>query len=160
MTAEIRRRAADAVCLDVLAVRGPGILGLNDSLLRSALLARTNPMHVRVLLLDPDCDAAARRAAEIRESLATFGAGIRLALARLAEVDAAGAVDLDVRLYTRLPVWRIIRLDDVAWVSSFGAQWEGHESTVNEISRTPRGSFWSGYPRHFDDLHAHARRVV
>ena len=39
---------------------------------------------MRVLLLDPDSPAAAIRAAEIGESPDSFGAGIRLALARLA----------------------------------------------------------------------------
>ena len=158
---EIRRRAVDATQLDVLAVRGLGILRLKDSLLRPALVARTEALRVRVLLLDPDCDAAARRAGEIGESAASFAAGIRLAVARLEEAAADGPnVDLDVRLYTCLPVWRIIRLDDMTWVSSFGATWEGHESTIYEIPYTPRGSFWAGYRRQFDDMHANARRVI
>lgn len=158
---EIRRRAIDAKQLDVLAVRGLGILGLNDSLLRPALIARTEVLQARVLLLDPDSDAVAKRAAEIGESTSSFAAGIRLAIARLEEVAADGVkIDLEVRLYSCLPVWRIIRLDDLKWVSSFGATWEGHESTIYEIPYTPRGSFWTGYRRQFEDMHANARRVI
>lgn len=158
---EIRRRAGDAQQLDVLAVRALGIIGLNDSLLRPALLARTEPLQVRVLLLNPDSDAAHRRATEIGEGHASFAAGIQLALAKLREIgEDVTNVDLEVRLYDRLPVWRYFRIDDLAWVSSFDAQWEGHESTIYEIPHTPRGSFWAGYRRQFEDLNEHAHRVI
>jgi transcriptional regulator with XRE-family HTH domain len=161
VTAEIRRRAGDATQLDILAVRALGIIGLNDSLLRPALVARKRPLQVRVLLLEPDSDAARRRAGEIGESPASFAAGIQLALARLEEVrELAPNVDLEVRLYDRVPVWRYFRIDDLAWVSSFDAKWEGHESTIYEIPHTPRGAFWAGYRRQFDDLHDNARRVI
>lgn len=150
---QIRRRAHEANELDVLAVRALGIIGLNDSLLRPALLARTTPLRVRVLLLDPDSPLAERRAAEIGESAEAFASGIRLALARLREVAATNpVVDLAVRLYARLPVWRVIRLDEVMYVSAFDAAWEGHESAVYEIPHTPRGAFWAGYRRGFEDL--------
>lgn len=158
---EIRRRATDAGQLDVLAVRALGILGLNDSLLRPALLARQQPLQVRVLLLDPESAAAHRRAQEIGEGHASFAAGIQLSLAKLREVaELAPNVDLEVRLYDRLPVWRYFRIDDLAWISSFDAKWEGHESTIYEIPFTPRGSFWAGYRRQFDDLHDNANRVI
>jgi transcriptional regulator with XRE-family HTH domain len=158
---EIRRRATVAEQLDVLAVRGLGIIGLNDSLLRPALMRRKEALRVRVLLLDPDCEAATLRAAEIRESAAAFGAGIRLAVARLEEfAETAANLDLELRLYDRLPVWRIIRIDRLAWVSCFDARWEGHESTVYEIPQTPGGSLWAGYRRQFEDVHAHSRRVI
>jgi transcriptional regulator with XRE-family HTH domain len=150
---EIRRRASQAHELDVLAVRALGIIGLNDSLLRPALLARKSPLQVRVLLLNPDCPAAQIRAGEIGESPESFSAGIRLALARLREVSATNeAVDLTVKIYDRLPVWRLIRLDDVMYVSAFDAAWEGHESAVYEVPNTPRGAFWAGHRRGFEDL--------
>jgi transcriptional regulator with XRE-family HTH domain len=158
---EIRRRAVAAKELDVLAVRGLGIIGLNDSLLRPALLSRAEPLKARILLLDPNCPAAATRAAEICESVPAFAAGIRLSVARLAECAETGAnVDLEVYLYDRLPVWRIIRLDSLMWVSCFDSQWEGHESTVYEIPQTPAGSLWAGYRRQFEDMRANADRVI
>ena len=114
-------------------------------MLRPALMDRSTVLQVRVLLLDPECDAAAQRANGIRESAPSFAAGIKLAIARLEEVAAAGMpVDLDVRLYSSLPIWRIIRVDETTWVSSFSGTWEGHESTIYEIPYTPRGSFWVG----------------
>jgi transcriptional regulator with XRE-family HTH domain len=158
---EIRRRAGVADRLDVLAVRGLGILGLNDSLLRPALALRGEALRTRVLLLDPDSEAAEQRAREIGETSAAFAAGIKLTLARLDELAASAAnIDLCVRLYSALPIWRIIRIDEVMWVSAFAPGWEGHEATVYEIPSTPRGSFWAGYSRQFDDINAHARRVL
>jgi hypothetical protein len=46
--------------VDVLAVRGLGLLGLNHSLLLGAVAegARDAPLRLRVLLLDPDSAAA------------------------------------------------------------------------------------------------------
>ena len=161
VAAEIRRRAADARELDVLAVRGLGLLGLNDSLLRPVLMTRAEPLRVRVLLLDPASDAARQRAGEIGESNASFGAGIQLAVARLAEVaESCPTLDLQVSLYTRLPIWRYIRLDGTAYVSSFDEAWEGHESTIYEIPHTPRGAFWAGHRRGFEDMLKNARRVI
>jgi transcriptional regulator with XRE-family HTH domain len=151
---DIRRRVEDAQELDVLAVRGLGIVGLNDSLLRPALAMRTSArLRVRVLLLHPECSAARRRAAEIGESYESFAAGIRLALARLREVAAVNPVlDIRVGLYGRVPVWRLIRIDAVQYVSVFDALWEGHESTVYEVPDTPRGAFWAGFRRLYEDL--------
>ena len=72
---------------------------------------------------------------------------------RLREVvDTNSVVDLTVKLYDRLPVWRVIRLDEMIYVSAFDAAWEGHESAVYEIPHTPRGAFWAGYQRSFEDL--------
>lgn len=153
----IRDRAQRAGQLDVLAVRALGIMGLKDSILRPALISRAIPMRVRVLLLDPSCPVAARRAGEIGESVDAFTAGIRLSLVRMAELAAVHGIDLDLRLHTRLPVWRVIRLDDVLYVSAFDAAWEGHESTVYEIPQTPRGAFWAGFRRLFDDIWDNAR---
>lgn len=151
MAEEIRRRASGAREIDVLAVRALGILGLNDSLLRTAVTGRN--VRLRVLLLDPECPAAERRAEEIGESWRSFADGIRLSLSRLREVaDANPGLDLRVWTYCRLPVWRLIRLDDVLYVSAFDRQWEGHASAVYEVPRTDRGAFWAGYARLFEDL--------
>ncbi|RZU48636.1 helix-turn-helix protein [Krasilnikovia cinnamomea] len=158
---EIRRRAEVAGQVDVLAIRGLGILGLNDSLLRPTLARRGCPLKARILLLEPGCEAAATRAGEIGENPAAFASGIKFTLARLEELTASAEnLDLTVSLYSSQPIWRTIRVDDVLWVSSFAPGWEGHESTIYEIPKTPRGSFWSGYCKQFDEMSAHARRVI
>lgn len=148
----IRDRARRADHVDLLAVRSLGIIGLNDSLLRPTLTSRTSPVRIRVALLDPDCPVAARRATEIGESVEAFTAGIHLSLARLREMTTMDGVDLDVRLHAQLPVWRIIRPDRVLYVSAFDAAWEGHESSQYEIPHIPRGAFWAGFCRLFEDV--------
>lgn len=160
VAAEIRRRAGEAEELDVLAVRGLGILGLNDSMLRPSLVGRAEPLRLRVLLLDPTCPAAERRAAEIGESPAAFASGIRLALDLLRELAVLPHLDVRVWLYCRLPVWRLIRVDDVMFVSAFSERWEGHESAVYQIPRTDRGAFWEGHVRGFLDVLESAEQVI
>lgn len=71
---------------DTSAVRGLGVLGLNDSMLRTDL-QRSTPA-VRVLLLGADYPATERRAAETGEGYASYAAGIRLSIERLRKLGA------------------------------------------------------------------------
>jgi transcriptional regulator with XRE-family HTH domain len=157
--AEIQRSAGTATVLDVLAVRGPGLLALRDSLLRPHLdRAGNGPPHLRVLMLDPDSPALAQRAAEIGESVESLAGGVRLAEARLRELAQSGRVE--VYRYRALPVWRIIRLDTTIYVSAFDAGWEGHESATYKILATPQGPLYRGYRRLFDAMVGDAERVI
>lgn len=51
-----------------------------------AAVAKASPCTVRVLLLDPESQAAHRRAEEIGESFESFAGSVRLAVARLREL--------------------------------------------------------------------------
>lgn len=155
--ADIHAAARQASRIEVLAVRGLGIIGMNDSLLRATII--DNRPTLRVLLLDPDSEAASRRAAEIRESLETFTAGIHLSVARLRELADAG-VSVDCRLYRILPTWRVIGMDDTLFVSAFGESHEGHTSPMYRITRTLSGAWHRGFVRFSDELHRTARRVI
>lgn len=155
--ADIRARAAIASRMDILAVRALGIIGFKDSLLRRSVLGAAPHATLRVLLLDPDCPAATQRAAEIDESVEAFTGGIRLSLVRLREL--AATVPTEVYLYTEVPVWRMIGLDDTLYVSSFSAEWEGHESPTYKLVNTTGGSLFHGFRRTFDDLRNGAHRV-
>lgn len=154
---EIQRQAKSAVELDVLAVRGLGLVALNDALLRDGL-TRPQPPRARVLLLDPDSPALAARAAEIGESAESLAGGIRLAEARLREL--APGRDLAVYRYRIMPTWRVIRLDTTMYVSAFDAGWEGHESAVYKVMRTPNGPLFRGFCRMFDALLAEGERAI
>jgi transcriptional regulator with XRE-family HTH domain len=136
---EISGRARDAKRIDLLVVRALGLIGLNESLLRPAVTGhRREPLRLRVLLLDPDCGAASVRAKEIRESPASFRAGINLSIARLEELTEQSDIDVSVRKYRALPVWRYIRLDDVLYLSMFQPSSEGHQSSVYKlVAATP-----------------------
>jgi transcriptional regulator with XRE-family HTH domain len=148
--AEIQRQARSAAQIDVLAVRGLGLLGLNDSLLRASLVRPDPPPRVRVLLLHPNAPAAAVRAAEIGESAESFASGIRLAEARLRELVDAG--DVQAYRYRGLPTWRIVRLDTALYLSAFDAGWEGHDSAVYKIMATPSGPLFRGFCRMFESM--------
>lgn len=154
---EIQRQAAGAAEVDVLAVRGLGLVGLNDALLRGSLTAPAGP-RVRILLLHPEAPALATRAAEIGESAESLAGGIRLAEARLREV--APGRDLSVWRYRILPTWRVIRCDTTMYVSVFDAGWEGHESAVYKVMATPSGPLYRGFRRMFDALIAEGEQVI
>lgn len=153
---EIQQLARDATEIDVLAVRGLGLLALNDSLLRARLEA--GGVRVRVLLLDPDSAALARRAAEIGESAESLAAGVRLAESRLRELG--GTCDIEVYRYATVPTWRVIRADQVAFVSTFDAGWEGHESATYKVMAAPGGPMFRGFRRMFDAMVEAAQRTV
>ncbi|MFI1385529.1 helix-turn-helix domain-containing protein [Embleya sp. NPDC020886] len=148
---EIQRAARTVDELDVLAVRGLGLIGLNDSLLRSSLTRFDGTrLRLRVLLLDPDCSALADRAAEIGESAESMANGVRLTAARVR--DLADVCDVQVHWYRSLPTWRLIRVGKVLYLSGFDAGWEGHESALYKVMETPYGPLYKGFRRMFDGL--------
>ncbi|WP_034091656.1 helix-turn-helix domain-containing protein [Streptacidiphilus albus] len=156
--AEIQRQARTAEQIDVLAVRGLGLLGLNDSLLRASLVRVDQPPTVRVLLLDPESRSAGVRAAEIGESADSLASGIRLTESKLRELVAV--CDMQVYRYGGLPTWRIVRLDAALYLSAFDAGWEGHDSAVYKIMATPAGPLFRGFRRMFDSMIAASSRMV
>lgn len=155
-SAEIREMASRAAVVNVLAVRGLGLLALNDSLLWPAL--SEGRCKARVFLLDPDCAAARSRAGEIGEAPAVFSSGIRLAVERLRELAAQPGAGLVLYLYDSRPVWRVIGLDDTLYVSGF-ASWEGHSSTMYKLLPTTGGALHQGFRRMLDDLAATSTQV-
>ena len=157
---EIQQQAREAEELDVLAVRGLGLIGLNDSLLRACLPREQGGkgLRVRVLLLDPESEALAQRAAEIGESAESLAGGVRLAEARLREL--ADLCDVKVYRYRMLPTWRVIRTDTTMFVGAFDAGWEGHESATYKVMATPHGPLFRGFCRMFEAVIAGAERTV
>ncbi|MGC9543600.1 helix-turn-helix domain-containing protein [Streptomyces sp. UG1] len=157
---EIQQQARAATELDVLAVRGLGLIGLNDSLLRACLPREQGGkgLLVRVALLDPDSDALARRAAEIGESTESLASGVRLAEARLRELAEVG--DVGVWRYRMLPTWRLIRTDGTMFVGAFDAGWEGHESALYKVMETPHGPLYRGFRRMFEAVIDGAERTI
>lgn len=157
---EIQQQAREAKELDVLAVRGLGLIGLNDSLLRACLPRDQGGkgLRIRVLLLDPDSDALDRRAAEIGESSESLAGGVRLAEARLREL--ADSSDIEVYRYRMLPTWRLVRTDSTMFVSAFDAGWEGHESATYKVMETPHGPLFRGFRRMFEAIVDGAQRTV
>ncbi|MFE6909425.1 helix-turn-helix domain-containing protein [Streptomyces erythrochromogenes] len=154
---EIQQQVQGAEELDILAVRGLGLIGLNDSMLR-AHLGRDGRLRVRVLLLDPEAPELALRAAEIGESAESLAGGVRLAEARLRELS--GICDVEVYRYAMLPTWRLIRADSTLFVGAFDAGWEGHESATYKVMETPHGPLFRGFRRMFEAVVRGAQRTV
>ncbi|MEU3723375.1 helix-turn-helix transcriptional regulator [Streptomyces sp. NPDC031705] len=155
---EIQQQVRVARELDILAVRGLGLVGLNDSMLRPHLVQQGGGLRVRVLLLDPQAPALALRAAEIGESAESLAGGVRLAEARLREL--ADICDIEVYRYGMLPTWRLIRADSTMFVGAFDAGWEGHESATYKVMQTPHGPLFRGFQRMFEALAKGAERTV
>lgn len=158
---DIRTSVRQAREVDILAVRGLGIIGLNDSLLRAAVTDSESLRVVRALLVDPDSVAAHRRAAEISESVETFAAGVLLAIARLRELAEDTTATVEIYLYDLLPTWRVIALDETLYVSAFGSDTEGHASPMYKISGTAYGgALHRGFRRFIGELQRTAQRVM
>ncbi|MFJ1565645.1 helix-turn-helix domain-containing protein [Streptomyces erythrochromogenes] len=155
---EIQQQVRGAEQLDILAVRGLGLIGLNDSMLRAHLRARSGRLRARVLLLDPEAPALALRAAEIGESTESLASGVRLAETRLRELS--GICDIEVYRYAMLPTWRLIRADSIMFVGAFDAGWEGHESATYKVMETPHGPLFRGFRRMFEAVVRGAQRTV
>ncbi|MFE3580551.1 helix-turn-helix domain-containing protein [Streptomyces vinaceus] len=155
---EIQQHTRAATELDILAVRGLGLIGLNDSMLRAHLGRADGRLRVRVLLLDPEGPALAQRAAEIGESPESLAGGVRLAEARLKELS--DVCDIEVYRYGMLPTWRIIRTDNLMFVGAFDAGWEGHESATYKVMETPHGPLYRGFRRMFEAVIDGAERTV
>jgi transcriptional regulator with XRE-family HTH domain len=157
---EIQQQAREVRELDILAVRGLGLIGLNDSLLRACLPREQggSGLSVRVALLDPDSPALAQRAAEIGESAESLAGGVRLAEARLREL--ADTCEISVWRYRILPTWRLIRMDSTLFVGAFDAGWEGHESATYKVMETPHGPLFRGFRRMFEAVIDSSERTV
>lgn len=155
---DIRRAASEAVRVDVLAVRGLGLVGLNDSLLRGPL-RESGDGALRALLLHPDSGGAERRAAEIGETFLGMASGIRLATERLAALSRDG-LEVQVYWYRQVPTWRMIALDETMFVSVFDTSTEGHAGSLYQLVPAPRCVLYRGYRRMFEALRVDAERVV
>jgi hypothetical protein len=158
---DIRDLAATAHRIDILAVRGLGLFGLNDSLLRAIVAAeRDKPLSIRVLLIDAACGAASRRAAEIGESSESFAASVRFAEHKLKDLSTEPGIAMQAYRYAGLPVWRIITVDDTAFVSTYDEDWEGHNSPVHRIEALGDGALFKGFRRMFNELAATAEQFI
>jgi transcriptional regulator with XRE-family HTH domain len=156
---EIRDHARKAAQVDILAVRGLGLLGLNDSELRGPLTERQAPVRVRALLLDPDSPAVAVRAGETGESPESYAAGIRMSLARLAELEGHPVVRLEAAVYSALPVWRMLAFDGTLFLSAFTPRAEGARSGMYKLTAASDGVLHAGMTRQFEEMWRNARRA-
>ena len=157
----IRTAAAGARQVDVLAVRGLGILGLNDGLLRGPL-TRSRPVSLalRVLVLDPASPAGIRRAGELGESPESFASACDLSLSRLRELAAHDGLEVEVYRYRSAPIWRLIRADETMFAGTFDTLREGHSSPVYRLPGRVDGTLYRAFCRVIEDTVAAGERLI
>ena len=157
----IRHTAMAAERLDVVAVRGLGILGMNDGLLRGPLtIERTRPLRLRVFVLDPHCTAAEVRARQIGETPGTFAAACSLSLEKMRDLKAIPSVQLAVYQYRQRPIWRIIHAETGMFVGTFDALREGHHSPVYRLPRRVDGTLYRAFAAVVDQLLEDGEQII
>lgn len=57
-------------------------------------------------------------------------------------------------------MWRIIKIDEIFFVSAFTVQHEGHASPVHRIEPSPRGTLHHAFTRTLEQAVARGDRVV
>ncbi len=149
---EIRKYLGAVTSVDVLTIRGLGIFGLKDSLLRSQLSDTTRQITTRILYLSPSSDFVEIRAREIGENTNTFRQGIILAEQSLITLQQTEMLGLQAAAYDALPIWRLIRVDKHMFVSAFLPRMDGHRSPVLELIDDSGDSVYHVFMRYFDDL--------
>lgn len=112
-----------------------------------------------MLFIDPESEASAQRAEEIGESPESFAAGINLSIARIKEL-AHPHEHIELYLYQSTPVWRIIRLDHVLFVSAFTSHHEGHTSPAHKIEPITGGVLHAAFLRTLSEAFKTSTRVV
>jgi hypothetical protein len=158
---EILHRAASASVVDILALRGSELIGLAGPL-RSA--ASTAPpgreVTVRVLLLDPGSAAARRRAGELGEPPGSFDAEIRSTVTQMADLASQlPRLRLELRCYRQLPVWRMIVIDQIQYVSVLCPAAPDSPAAIYKLRQVPGGALYQGFQQLFATLAAAARPV-
>lgn len=146
--------------LDVLSLRGLGLLGLRDSLLTSAILRRSGDLTIRVLLLNPQSKYVVERCREVSEDVGAIRNGILVACHGLSELKRTHSVSIEVRLYDAPPVWRLIFMDDRLFMSMFVNAMHGHNFPMSEVVYTGPLSLYSGFRKHFETLWASSLHVT
>lgn len=159
---DIVGRVERATAVDILALRGLELPGLRDPLLRAERSAPAGrKVAVRVLLLDAESAAARRRAAQLGAPADSFCSEIRLVEAGLREFAASTArIALEVYRYHVVPAWRLIRVDDIQYVSTLCDGWDGAGAEVYRLAETAHGPLHRGFRQVFEDLRSSAHRVV
>ncbi len=147
---KIKDKISTCNTLDVLAVRGLGIFGLKDSLIRDILIKRAGQMSVRVVFLSPYSKYMYKRANEVGEDIEAFRKGIILAQDFVRELKLRHKVNIKAYSYDSLPIWRLLFIDNRVFISSYQPAIDGHKSPVYEIIANNEYSFYSKFKREFD----------
>lgn len=155
---EIQQQAREAQELDVLAVRGLGLIGLNDSLrapaCRASRAAKASGCGCcsSTPTVTPWLNGRPRSGSLL--SPLPGACGWRRRGCGSWPIPATSRV----YRYRMLPTWRLTRTDSTMFVSAFDAGWEGHESATYKVMETPHGPLYRGLLQ--DVRRGHRRRTA
>jgi uncharacterized protein len=144
----------------LLLIRGWAVIGTQRALLREALKSVNHDRFVmQVLMLDPDSAGAKNRAKEIGESQHGMVDGIRYALREILELREETGLNIEIRLYSDRPTWRLFFFDQTVFVSSFQEGINGDGTHMLQLEQT-RGGFYDAFVRQFEDIWARSKCVA
>jgi len=139
--------------IDILTIRGLGIIGLNDAVLRKPIRSiGEKELTIRVFMLSPTSNYAQKRATEIGESYDVFKQALDLGISYIRNFKEETHHKVRIYFYDRQPCWRIIRIDNWYFVSVFDEQTEGHRANVYRIDETKRGTLGRALKRYIESM--------
>jgi hypothetical protein len=128
--------------IKLLFVRGLGIIGLKDSLFWKLLPEKSaQQAHLKILLLSPYSKYIEKRAKEVGENIESARRGIQFVINQILEAKKRYSLNLELRVYDELPVFRIFILDDKAFISGFLDGIHGHDATMYFIKSSELSLF-------------------
>lgn len=146
--ATIRDAVSSGRHVDILVGNGFRTLGDSRSLLRDVL--EGHPGKIRVLMLDPCCDSARRRAAVQSRTHADYLNRSRQTLTFLETMRNRNPERFDYKLYTSMPIWRAVITDTHAFIQHLSNTPEPKETPLFGIQRGPH-SWCDAFASDFDE---------
>jgi hypothetical protein len=77
---------------------------------------KTPPQTLRILLLDPACDAAKARAQQYKMTADAYEAGVQAVLWKLRGWKRERGLAMEVRLYREAPIWQMLLTNKELWL--------------------------------------------
>ena len=145
--------------IDILTIRGLGIIGLNDAMLRKPIRSiGEKAIKIRVIMLSPSSNFVHERANEIGESYEVYKKALDLGINLVKTFKNETHHDVKIFLYDKRPCWRIIRIDNWYFVSVFDEHTEGHQANVYRIDGTKNGTLGKALKRHLEIMFTESKQ--
>ena len=152
-TEDMKKTLKNAHYLDVLAISGLGIIGLNDSALRRIVLScGDKTIDIRLMLLNPESKYVTERASEIGNNVEAYKKGIEMGIAQAKALKESCPHNIHLYLYDKKPCWRVIRMDNNYYISVFDNKFEGRFANVYKIDGKNKGTLGRAFSRYIDSI--------
>ena len=147
---ELIKKASE---IDILTIRGLGIIGLNDAVLRKTIRSiGEKKLKIRIIMLSPVSNFVQERANEIGESYEVFIEALKLGINHVKKFGGETHHDVKIYFYDKRPCWRIIRIDNWYFVSVFAGQIEGHQANVYRVDELKGGTLGKALRRYIENM--------